>query len=122
MTIDVTDLLEDPDFATTFDMFHTTSVVDAQGMNQLTASPVINGVIGVVTPNPKAFVRQPDGSILNANIMVYTKTILTNGEATNEPDVVIWNGHQWLVKIVTDYHEFGQGFVVANCDLQNFNL
>ena len=128
--LDVTDVLTDPDFATTFNVTRTTESVGENG--RLGSSPALfPAIVGVVTPDKRNLVRLPDGSRQTASITIYTKFQLTSGEgcvnsspgnvASIAADVVSWKGRNYVVAAVEDWSQYGAGFVKAAADYVDIN-
>lgn len=116
-SLDVTDILTDPDFADTFIVTQSIQTVSSGGMasNALT---VLTNVSGVVTANDNIdLMKMPDGELLAGSITVITKFRLTNGSGTRDADIVTWNGRTYQVKTVGDWSRFGAGFIEAVCVL-----
>ena len=129
-TLDVTDILSDPDFATTFDVIRTSEVIDANG--RADHIPVVtNAVVGVVLPSGGNLIRQPDGSRHTGAIEIYTTFMLSDGSgsvdfapadgATVAADIVVWNGGQYTVVNSQDYSQFGAGYIQATGQLLGVN-
>lgn len=119
--LDVSELLYDPDFATTFDVIRSTQAVDIHGMAS-NAQVATFGVVGVVTANDDiSLLRTPEGERLNGSITIHTTFRLTNGSGATDADVVVWNGRQYIVTSVGDWGQFGAGFIMAICSLQQLN-
>ena len=121
--IDVTDVLTDPDFATTFSVIQAQETIGANGRAAYAQTTVPN-VSGVVIPGKGNLQRLPDGSRLSGTIDIYTQFSLSeggSGPATAAADIVVWRGRQYTVTASQDFSEFGAGFIVATADLLGVN-
>ena len=116
-SLDVTDILTDPDFADTFTVTRSIQTVSTGGMAS-NALSVLTGVSGVVTANDNVeLLKMPDGEILSGSITIITKFRLTDGGGTQDADVITWHGRTYQVKTIGDWSGFGAGFIEAICTL-----
>lgn len=80
-----------------------------------------NNVNGVVHPGrPNDLKRLPEAQIMSKTIVVITRFALRGATKDGtpqewEPDVVVWNGDNYLVITTDDYSQFARGFVYAIC-------
>ncbi len=120
--LDVTEILSDPDFCTTFDVVQTSQTIGGNGRPAYT-SATTPCVVGVVIPGKGTLERQPDGSWLTGVMEIYTTFPLSeggSGAGAAAADVVIWNGKNYTVKSTNPW-PFGQRFVVATVQLVGVN-
>ena len=111
--LDVSDVLLDPDFATTFTVTRSAAAAGADGNNVVTPSAPIS-VTGVVEPaNSNDLRRLPDAESLTGTIAIYTPFALNVLSANTTADIVTWNGRQYTVIDVEDWSQFGAGYVRA---------
>ena len=115
-TLDVSDLVLDPDFATTgLIRVRSSEVVGADGIAVQT--PAQTTFTGVVTQGSGAVLERLDGSSrARDSILIHTIYPLRESAAGYSADIVIWNGVSYTVSKVNDYSTFGRGFVAATCD------
>lgn len=118
--LDVSDLLDDPDFADdtgTLGVFIQQQSVDDHGIatNCETFIP-LEGVIAQGRPN--TLERLAEGSRIKGSITVYTRYRLTDGADGRDADEIGWCGKRYVVSVVSDWSTFGEGFVSAECDLK----
>lgn len=113
--LDVSEVLTDPDIATTFDVRRRAETVGTNGRSA-TSDTLFRNVVGVVTAIGPSDLERADGyQVTPRRISVVTKFRL-RGEVTGfQPDVVVWRGSNYLVKAVDPYPQFGNGFVQAEC-------
>lgn len=94
------------------------STISDQGRNVMTEEPYA-GVIGVVNvSSPDDLERLDDNDRAGRHISIITRFPLRGparqaGEADSKPDLVEWQGDQYLVKALDPYPQYGAGFVQA---------
>ncbi len=124
-SIDVSDVLLDPDFTDTITVTTTTRVVGTNGRaTDTVASPF--SFVAVVIPTSQRLILQSDGALRDGAIEIYTTYALSGGVKTSDtvsrqPDVVTWHGREYVVASVEDFSAFGAGFIHATANLQNIN-
>lgn len=112
--LDVTDVLDDPDFKTTFVVKRTTQTVNNYG--EAVETVVSSTQSGVVFPTSgKELFRKADAESVGGDIMVVTKFRLTTGGSGVAADIIVWGGNEWTVMRTKDFSEYGQGFIQADC-------
>ena len=120
--LDVTDVLFDIDFATTFDVARTTTSAGDNG-ETVSAAATFAGQIGVVTPaNSNDLKRMAETERLTGAIAIHTTFRLTSGGAqpdgtTATADIVTWQGRQYSIFTADDWTQFGAGFVRATATM-----
>lgn len=114
--LDVSDVLDDEDFADELTLTVRVVTIDGNGRGQTSESTT--PICGVVTSD-KGRNRDliAEGQRVVGSIMVHTSTRLTSGGDGREADVVTWNGRQHTVVSIDDYSRYGGGFICAHCDL-----
>ena len=118
MTIDVTDLLSDPDFV----MHDLVAISRAQSVNnagRAENTEMRTTFSGVVFPGAgNMMLRTPDGERVTGDISIVTQHRLTDGIGQGRTaDVVEYAGGRYIVKNTFDYSNWGRGFVMAVCDM-----
>jgi len=113
--IDVSQLLHDPDFTTTFVVARGTQTVDSHGRASETRTTSTQ--TGVVYPaSGNKLIRTPEGENIIGDITIVTQFQLTEGDgASNQADLVTWNGRTYTVVNTNDYSQYGNGFIEAVC-------
>src|ERR1700731_24009 len=97
-SLDVTDILTDPDFADMFMVSRFGQTITSGGMT-LDTPTIFNNISGVVTANDNVdLLKMPDGEILTGSITICTRFRLTNGSGSLDADVVTWHGRTYQVK------------------------
>jgi hypothetical protein len=118
-TLDVTDVLDDPDFVS---MITVTRLVETPaGHGRATITPT-------VTPNVPAVVTAGSGDVMKyfpelamvaGTVLVHTRFRLTTTSETTQADVITYLGRDYIVSGLNDWSTFGSGFVIAACTLKN---
>ncbi|WP_285908115.1 hypothetical protein [Pseudodesulfovibrio pelocollis] len=104
--IDVSDVLDDPDFRVEFIVTRSVETVNAQGMTVLTGTDL--PMSGVILPaTDRQLNRLPEADRSSEVVAVYTSQPLTPGTPTLAPDVVHWRGGQFQVVQVQDWLQTG---------------
>lgn len=116
--IDVTEVLLDPDFCETVTVKRIAQSVDVHGrasQTQTTFSMVAVVTAGSLSP----MLRAEDYELSKNTITVHSKTLLRAPVAGGQPDIVVWNGNDYVVKKSYNWSHYGAGFTAAECDLQD---
>ena len=124
--LDVSDLLDDPDFVEAITVIRREQVVNSKGRTTIVPT-VFENVLASVQPKDTAIggniiSREADGSFRGSNLNVYTRFRLRSVSKTEaddvnyQPDVIIWNGDHFLVALTNDYSHYGAGFMHAECE------
>ena len=127
--LDVSELLEDPDLADTFNVIRRQNVIGNDGVGTVvpTTFPCVVGVVTVAGNN--ALQRLPESQMFGKTISVAT-TFRLRGASTDQqgiqyqPDLVVWpisNGNTFIVSDLQDWSRFGAGFVEATCASINWS-
>lgn len=107
--LDVSFMTFDPMLA---DSFYVTRRVETVGANgRVTVTPtVIANLIGVITQeSPADLMRNPDLQNVPRKIFGASIFAVRNAVNGNQPDIVTWNGSDYVVKEVLPYSRFGAG-------------
>lgn len=116
--LDVSDVLLDPDFAQALTIKRRTETVGTNGRSSVVFTTVSPAPYGVILPqNDAPLVRGPDQQHLPALISVHTPYRLRSVAPGAQPDIVVWNGADYVVDKVYPFGDFGSGFVAAECSL-----
>ncbi len=117
--LDMSDVLEDPDFNNVFYRLIREQIVDEHGEASNTEQK--KRCIGVITSDSgDKITRKPDGSFVTGTITIHTKTQLKDGKDGFDADVVEWKKNRYNVILVNDYSHVGKGFVAATCEIVPF--
>lgn len=112
--MDLSDIVTDPDFVTTFQVEVRIETVGTNGRASFDIS--VSDAAGVVVPDSESLGRQPDGSRLSGAIKVFTSHLLSSFTPERQGDVVIWNGARYTVMAISDFSRW-DGLRVASCEL-----
>jgi hypothetical protein len=120
--LDVSDIILDPDFCEFLTVYRREEVVDTKGRATVTPVLITPAPIGVVEPQDDLpLQRGPDQQNLPQLLEVHSQFRLrsaSNDPSTGknyQPDVIVWNGDQFLVNRVMNWSKFGKGFIRAQC-------
>jgi hypothetical protein len=120
--MDLSEVLTDPMLLDTFSVNRRTQTVNEFGLACSSTQPFpdINGVVYPSDDNDLK--RLPDLSIQSKALTVITQFSLRgesetsgSGAASFYPDIVVWNGDQFLVRKIDDYSNYAAGFILAIC-------
>jgi hypothetical protein len=125
--LDVSEVLDDPFFTTTFSIVKTSRVVNSNGVGVVSNETQTDGLIGIIIPNKGSLSRFDDGSRLSESLEVYTKFQLSQGTKIDDAsmidaDIIIWKGKHYVVSASNDFSDFGRGFYHSTADLIDFNV
>lgn len=112
--LDVTEILEDPDFADVFIVKRRTSSVSEDNGRATVKESLYRDILGVVlAEDPSNQLRTDDGTMIPRNISVVTRFRLWGVSDSAQPDQLIYNGSVYTVQSVKLWTRFGAGFVKA---------
>lgn len=119
MEIDVSDLLDDPDFINSFVVTRRRQTVDGHGRTQ--TSGVTTAAYGSVQPiRPRTMEVMPDYVNVSGAIEIFTRYRLEGPSEGGSPDEVMWKNRRYRVAEVEDWGHAGSGFIHAVCELLQF--
>lgn len=115
--LDVNMVLLDPDIGgVRFRVRRRQGAIGANGRTQ-TSEDEYPDAYGVIVMDEKSMERAADSEHGGTEtIQVITPFALRGVSQGFQPDVVLWNGAEYLVKKVAPYRHFGPGFVKATCE------
>lgn len=119
--LDVTEVLEDPDFSDVFTVLRRKDVVSAKGRSTMSTTKIRN-VVGVVTPqDPSDNARKDDSQMTARNIEIVTRFRLRAAADGVQPDQVQLTGDPviYTVKSTKLWTRFGPGFIKAQLTSMN---
>ncbi len=118
--LDVSFVLTDPDFATSFDVYRRTETVGTNGRSTLSTKKYL-GQTGVIYPDgDNTLNRGPSFQATPRSITVVCQFALQGEVQGRQPDIVFWMGSHYLVRTVEPYGHFGQGFYEAACSSTDY--
>ena len=117
--LDVSDIVDDPDFADRFTVVRRKETVDTHGRATV-VEQLFKKVVGVVTMgSPNDLDRREDYQNFTRSITVVTRFAVQGVVAGYQPDLIEWRGTRHLVKHVAPYPQFGRGFYQVECSSMN---
>ncbi len=113
MLLDFTDVIEDEDLSTTFDVIRRTDTVGDNGRSTM-ATQRFNGIVGIVVPgDPGKLLRTPEAGITQRAVTITTLFRLRAISDGVQPDQVVFEGVVHTVTAVKAWTSMGDGFVKA---------
>ena len=117
-SLDVSDVLLDPDFVTV-DLVCKRIMVAVGDNGRPVKSEQSFQFSGVVTTNSgQNMDRREDGTLIKGAIDIHTNTPLMAGDAGQQADEITWKGKTYYVVQVLDNLHYGGGFNKVICDLK----
>ena len=111
--LDVSWVVMDPMLSDSFTVTRRAESIDSNGRPVITPTSFPN-LVGVVTQgDPNTLVRDDDSDYVPRVINVVSKFAFRNVSVGFKPDLITWNGTDYLVKQVSPYNRFGNGFYEA---------
>lgn len=118
---EVTEVLFDPDFASSFDVVRYTNARGPTGRGVSTVAIQKQNVSGVIYPDKGRNLQRLGLGQKNVDsIRVVTTYRLSPGSQGLDADIVAWNGAHYTVVAIADWSQYGAGFVEATCDMLEF--
>jgi hypothetical protein len=118
--LDISDVLLDPVIAgTRFQIIRRQETVDNYGRSQITKT--YHWATGSVTPGGDNTLAREEAFQTQSNTISVTTAFRLRGPSkdlaarNHQPDVVVWNGSQYVVRTLNDFTGFGAGVVTAEC-------
>jgi len=101
--IDVSFLMDDPDFINTFEVTRYTETIDNNGrvVANTPGKQLIHG--SVQAASGRTLRIMPEMSTVNGSIEIYTRFRLTTASDTTMADVVTWQGRKYEVVTVVPW-------------------
>ena len=115
-TLDVNDAF-DPSFWTDITVLRRGIQVDAHGRGEVTETSMPTRAV-VIAASPNDLNRLPEAEIQQKTISVYAP-FRFQGAAVDSfgnemhPDMILWNGGTFLVRLLDDFSNYGRGFTHA---------
>jgi len=115
-TLDVSEIIADPEFSDDIVVIRSSRTVGANG--RVIDTPGTYYTFGCVQPAPEIRLMQiPEAERVGSFISVVTPFRLFALTDTTAPDQVQWNSQVYRVKLVRDWSTYGNGFVEGICEL-----
>jgi hypothetical protein len=111
--LDVSFVIDDPMFSDTIVVTRRTDTIGTNGRTTqtLTTFPDINAV--VTQQDPADLMRGEAGQVVPRLIFLASRFAFRGAVVGYQPDLVTWNGTDYLVKQTYPYSRFGEGFYEA---------
>lgn len=119
--LDASELIGDPDFTQKIMVQRRLLSEDDKGRTSAAASPPFEIEAIVYPASGSRLVPSPEGTMESGDIMVVTKTRLTEGSGQADADIVTIGGLRYTVFNTNDFSAFGAGFIVATCRQNRLN-
>lgn len=108
--LDLTDLLEDPDFASVFDVIRQDVVIGANGRGAPTERRY-QGIVGVVTPGDTGQILRGEDAATTSRVITVSSRYRFRGSGDGfVADDIFFDGVRYTVKAVKLWNHLGQGF------------
>jgi hypothetical protein len=115
--LDMSAALTNPFTLDTFNVIRQQETLNGFGESVVTKQVVTN-LRGVVYPETDmALMRQPNMQLASKTIAIVTKFALRTESIGYQPDIIVWNGNQYVVTHLGDYSNFGTGFIRATAQI-----
>lgn len=116
--LDVTDVLDDPDFSQFIEVKRSVNRIDENGESKFDIFKYKTH--GVVQPiSAQELIRLPNAERLQGGCTVYTKFQLIAGHDDISADIIDVNNSSYVVVSVDNWGNFGLGYTMAKCALLN---
>jgi hypothetical protein len=93
--------------------------VDDYGRSQITTTTTL--AVGSITPSGDNTLNRTDDFQTQGNTITVITAFMLHGPSKDadgakyQPDIVLWNGSNYIVHMLNDYVSSGSGMVVAEC-------
>lgn len=120
--IDVSELMLDPDFISTFSIIRRTPTINNYGENVLSETTISNVKGSIQAVGKETAERLPEGINLKDFLTVFTKTPVFADKENGYPDIIVWEGLRYQVYQVLPWSNFGAGWYMVDCQLERKTL
>lgn len=112
--LDVSELMTDPDFVDVLVVYRRLARTNIHGRIDKEEIKIVPNPIGSIQPgaNPD-MIRGTDVSMADDLITIFTNFRLQGITTRTIPDIVVYNGARYVVKLVNDWSAWGAGWVMA---------
>jgi galactose-6-phosphate isomerase len=117
--LDFSAVLTDPLFLDSYTVIRRTQLMSSSGIAS-TTNVSLPHIAGVVYPSDENDLKRlPDAQVMAKSLTVITNfTLYGESEAAGfefQPDLVVWNGDSFVVRLIEDWSNYGTGFIKAIC-------
>lgn len=110
--MDVTAALLDPYIADRFTVKRRAETISDKGRTQMATTNLL--AVGVIaSAGPNDLMRLDDSQRMGRVLSVVTRFRLIGPAPGKQPDIISWQGDDYIVITVDPYPQYGQGFVQA---------
>lgn len=118
--LDLSEIIDDPDFADEFIVVQQNQIINNQG-RQTTMRGEPEDAWGSMQPaGDETYQQFPDLTRMEGTLDCFTRATLRMKGATHAPDIVLWQDREYLVVARSSYAHFGAGWVRAVLQLREF--
>lgn len=118
-TLDVADILDDPEFQSTAQLVRIDQAVGSNGRLVSTPQAAVN-ITGCIQPaGNQEYQLFPELGRVTGTLSFYTKAALRGKGATHAPDQILWQGQTYIVMGANDWGNYGQGYIMAMLQLKD---
>lgn len=107
--LDVSFLMNDPDFVDPVSIVRRTTTINDYGENQL-GETTITAIASVQAADGETLASLPEAARLTDVRNIFTKTELIQDENGKYSDVIIWQGKRYILMHVRPWDNFGAGW------------
>jgi hypothetical protein len=120
--IDVSDLLNDPDFVNEFTVVRRTSTVNDFGEN-IIGDTNICAIGSIQAGNGDTLRRLPEAARKENAITVYTKTELkADNNSNGYSDIIVWKNQRFQVLVISPWGNYGAGWYQCDCIMEKASI
>jgi hypothetical protein len=117
--LDFSEVLTDPMLLDSFSVTRRQETVNNLGLSTITPTPIA-GLSGIVFPSDENDLKRFPDLQLQAKCITVITSFALRGESQAsgsefQPDVVVWNGDNFLVRHIEDFSNYAAGFIKAIC-------
>lgn len=116
--IDVSELMDDPDFVDGVTVFRRSTAVGANGRQTITEirTDNVNAIVQPASGNTVA--NLPEGSRIDGAMSVWTRFALRAIATGVQPDEIEWRGRRYVVATLNAFDNWGVGYTNATMTLK----
>ncbi len=112
-TIDVSELMDDPDFVDGVTVFRRNTAIGSNGRQTITEIRTDN-VNAIVQPaSGDVVAKLPEGARIDGAMSVWTRYTLRAMATGVQPDEIEWRGRRYVVSTLNDFDNWGAGYTNA---------
>lgn len=115
--IDVSSLMNDPDFVNKFTIIRRSSRVNTFGENEL-YDTYVSAIGSIQAGNGDTLLRLPEAARKQNAMTIYTKTELRSDECGGYSDIILWKNQRFQVLVISPWSNFGEGWYMCDCIME----